>query len=238
MECLLMSPTGKLFVVSTPIGNLGDMTFRAIETLKSVSLIASEDTRHTGLLLNHYDISTRQYPYHEHNEKKVTELFISKLKEGSDIALVTDAGTPAISDPGFFLVRECLRNDIEIVPIPGASSILAALVISGLPVDRFCFEGFLPKTSGRLKTRLTELKDDRRTLIFFESPQRIVKTLRAILETIGDRQAFIGRELTKKFEQTYRTNISQLINVFDQATPKGELVLIVRGKIDSEISED
>jgi 16S rRNA (cytidine1402-2'-O)-methyltransferase len=233
-----MPSAGKLYVVSTPIGNLGDMTFRAIETLKSVNLIASEDTRHTGLLLNHFDISTKQFPYHEHNEKRVAEQLIGKLKEGANIALVTDAGTPAVSDPGFFLVRECLRNDIEVVPIPGASSILAALVISGLPVDRFCFEGFLPKTSGRLKTRLTELKDDHRTLVFFESPQRITKTLKAILENIGDRPAFIGRELTKKFEQTYRMRISQLIDIFDKATPKGEFVLIVRGNTDSDILED
>jgi 16S rRNA (cytidine1402-2'-O)-methyltransferase len=233
-----MPSAGKLYVVSTPIGNLGDMSFRAIETLKSVDLIASEDTRHTGLLLKHYGIATKQFAYHEHNERRVADQLIEKIKQGQNIALVTDAGTPAISDPGFYLVRECLRNAIEIVPIPGASSLLAALVISGMPVDRFCFEGFLPKTSGRLITRLNELKEDRRTLIFFESPQRILKTLKAILETVGDRQAFIGRELTKKFEQTYRMNISQLIEIFEKGTPKGELVLIVRGHTDSNTTED
>jgi len=220
---------GKLYVVSTPIGNLGDMTYRGIETLKQADLIASEDTRHTLLLLKHYGINTKQLAYHDHNKIKITPRLISELQAGHNVAIVSDAGTPGISDPGFYLIRECIKNEIEVVPVPGASSVMAAIVVSGLPTDRFCFEGFLPRTSGKLKRRLTELKDDKQTLIFFESQHRLIKTLKAMVEILGDRKAFVGRELTKKFEQLYYHNISELLNIFEQTPPKGELVLVICG---------
>lgn len=221
---------GKLFVVATPIGNIADMTFRGVEVLKSVDLIASEDTRHTGVLLKHYGITTRQLSYHDYNKERVTSRIISQLLDGKDVAVVSDAGTPGISDPGFYLIRECIRNGIEVVPIPGPSSVMAAIVISGLPTDRFCFEGFLPRSSGKMKKRLIEFKGDRRTLVFFESAQRINRTLGMILEVLGDRDAFIGRELTKKFEQVYRNKISELIEIFKSKPPRGELVLVVAGE--------
>lgn len=226
---------GKLYIVSTPIGNMADMTFRGVEVLKSVGYIASEDTRRTSILLKHYGIATKQISHHDHNKEKVAPRIVSDLLTGQNIAVVSDAGTPGISDPGYYLIRECIKNEIDIIPIPGASSLMAAMVISGLPTDRFCFEGFLPRTGGKLKRRLNELKNDKRSLIFFESPQRIVKTLKAMLEIWGDRKAFVGRELTKKFEQRYRYSLSKLINIFDQKTPKGEIVLVVsgnRGNID------
>jgi 16S rRNA (cytidine1402-2'-O)-methyltransferase len=223
-----MSP-GKLYVISTPIGNLADITFRAIEVLKSVDLVAAEDTRRTSLLLKHYGISVKQVSYHDYNKKRVTPLILEKLKQGENVGVVSDAGTPGISDPGFYLVRECLKQEIEIVPVPGASSLLAGLVISGMPTDRFCFEGFLPRTEGKLKKRLMELKDEKRTLVFFESPPRINKTLKAMIEVFGDRQAFIGRELTKKFEQTYRGSLAGLLDILGGAVPKGELILIIAG---------
>jgi len=221
---------GKLYVVSTPIGNLKDMTFRAVEVLKTVNLIAAEDTRRTGILLKHYAIETKQIAYHDHNKEKITPRLIEQLRDGAKVAVVSDAGTPGISDPGFYLVRECVRNNIEVEPVPGSSAMMAALVVSGLPTDKFCFEGFLPKTSGKLKTRLAELKNEKRTLIFFESPHRIVKTIAALLEMFGDRRAFIGRELTKKFEQHYRHSLSELIAIFQSKPPKGEIVLVVAGK--------
>ncbi len=221
---------GKLFVVATPIGNISDMTLRGVEVLKSVDLIASEDTRHTGVLLKHYDIATPQLSYHDYNKERVTPRIVGQLLDGKDVAVVSDAGTPGISDPGFYLIRECIRNGIEVIPIPGPSSLMAAIVISGLPTDRFCFEGFLPRSPGKMKKRLIELKSDRRTLIFLESARRINKTLVMILEVLGDRDAFVGRELTKKFEQSYRSRVSELIEIFKDKPPKGELVLVVAGK--------
>jgi len=223
---------GKLYIVSTPIGNLSDMTLRAVDILKTVDLIAAEDTRHTGILLKHYAIQTRQIAYHDHNKEKITPRILEQLRDGANIAVVSDAGTPGISDPGFYLVRECLRNNIEVEPVPGASAMMAALVVSGLPTDRFCFEGFLPKTSGKLSTRLADLKNEKRTMIFFESPHRIIKTMTAALEIFGDRRAFVGRELTKKFEQHYRYNLSELIAILRSNPPKGEIVLLVAGKQD------
>lgn len=220
---------GILYIVSTPIGNLQDLSSRAIEVLKSVDLIAAEDTRHTGILLKHYGINTKQYPYHQYNEKRVTAHLIEQLMEGKNIAVVSDAGTPGIADAGFWLVREAIKNDIQIVAIPGASSILAALVISGLPCDRFVFEGFLPKTSGRLETTLTALRETNRTMVFLESPHRITKALAAMLNIFGDRQAFVGRELTKKFEQTYRGTLSEILARFTGHPVKGEIVIIVAG---------
>jgi len=216
-------------VVATPIGNLSDITRRAIEVLQSVDLIASEDTRHTGLLLKHYGIATRQTPYHDHNKRKVTPRIIELLLAGQDVAVVSDAGTPGISDPGFYLVRESIRHGIDIVPIPGPSSVMAALVISGLPTDRFSFEGFLPRTSGKMRRRLEELRADTRTLVFFESPHRLVRTLEAMLEVWGNRPAVIGRELTKKFEEVYRFDLSELLRIFQKEAPRGEIVLLVSG---------
>jgi 16S rRNA (cytidine1402-2'-O)-methyltransferase len=224
-----MTTPGKLFIVSTPIGNLNDMTFRAIETLKAVDLIAAEDTRHTGILLKHFGISTRQVAYHEHNENRIAPQLLAQILDGKSIAVVSDAGTPGIEDAGFLLVRECLQEGIEIVPIPGASALLAALTIAGLPMDSFCFEGFLPKSSGRLRNKLTQLKEDRHTLVFFESPHRIAKSLPIMREILGDRPAFIGRELTKKFEQTYRGSLSQLSDIFEKKPVKGEMVVVVAG---------
>jgi len=222
--------SGKLHIVSTPIGNLKDITYRAIEVLKAVDLIAAEDTRHTGILLKHHGITTRQIAYHDHNKKKITPHLLAELKAGKNIAIVSDAGTPGISDPGYYLIRECLSSDIEVEAIPGPSSLLAGLVISGLPTDRFCFEGFLPKASGKLKKRLLELREEPRTLVFFESPYRLAKTLAAMFDIFGDRRAYVGRELTKKFEQSYRGTITDLLNQFGTKAPRGECVLIVAGR--------
>ncbi len=220
---------GKLYVVATPIGNMADITYRAVEILQSVDLIAAEDTRHTGQLLSRYGIETKQIPYHDHNKEKVTQRLVDQILEGRDLAVVSDAGTPGISDPGFYLVRECLQHEIEVIPIPGASSMLAGLVVSGLPTDRFCFEGFLPRTKGKVKRRLKELTDERRTLVFFESPYRLLKTLHLMHEELGDRQAFVGRELTKKFESHYHGGLSELIEIFSEKTVKGEIVIVVAG---------
>ncbi len=220
---------GTLYIVSTPIGNLQDISTRAIEILKAVDLIAAEDTRHTGILLKHYGIGTKQYPYHQYNEKRVTAHLIEQLVGGKNIAVVSDAGTPGIADAGFWLIREAIKNNIQVVAIPGASSILAALVISGLPCDRFVFEGFLPKTSGRLETTLKALRETNRTMVFLESPHRIAKALAAMHEIFGDRQAFVGRELTKKFEQTYRGTLSEILAYFTDHPVKGEIVIIVAG---------
>ena len=221
---------GTLYVVATPIGNLQDVTLRAIDILKTVDLIASEDTRRTVRLLSQYSVQTKQVPYHDHNKERQTPRLLQRLLAGESLAVVSDAGTPGISDPGYYLVRACLAENIEVVSIPGASSMLAALVISGLPTDRFCFEGFLPKAKGKLKKRLVKLADDCRTLVFFESPYRILKTLKAMLETFGDRPAFVGRELTKKFEQTYRDRLHRLVEVFETEKPRGEFVIIIGGK--------
>lgn len=220
---------GTLYIVSTPIGNLQDISSRAIEILKSVDLIAAEDTRHTAILLKHYGIATKQFPYHQYNEKRVTANLIEQLAGGKNIAIVSDAGTPGIADAGFWLVREAIKNNIQVVAIPGASSILTALVISGLPCDKFIFEGFLPKTSGRLETALKALREINRTMVFLESPRRITRALTAMHEIFGDRQAFVGRELTKKFEQAYRGTLSEILAQFTEHPAKGEIVVIVAG---------
>ena len=222
--------TGKLYVVSTPIGNLDDITYRAVDTLKAVDLIAAEDTRHTGRLLSNFGIQTRQIPYHDHNKEKVTPRILDEITDGKNVAVVSDAGTPGISDPGFYLIRQCLQSNIEVIPVPGASSMLAALVSSGMATDRFAFEGFLPRTKGKAVSRLNEIKDDARTLIFFESPHRLGKTLALMLEVFGERNAYVGRELTKKFEEHYYGAISGLISEFSDKKPKGEIVIVISGK--------
>ena len=218
--------TGNLYVVSTPIGNLGDFTFRAVETLKDVDLIAAEDTRVSGVLLKHYEISTPMLPYHDHNKVQATPGLIRKLQKGDDIALITDAGTPMISDPGFYLVREAISNDITVIPIPGASAMLAGLVAAGLPSDRFTFEGFLPRKKGR-QTRFRELAEYKKTIIIYESPHRVARTLRDITEFMGDRPIVIAREITKKYEEFIRGKVSEVREQLDTRSIKGEVVILI-----------
>jgi len=220
---------GTLFVVSTPIGNLEDVTARALRTLREADLIAAEDTRHTGRLLGHFGIAQRVESYHDHNKEKKTPGLIGRLISGKNVVLVSDAGTPGISDPAFYLVRAAVREEIPVVPIPGPSAAIAALVISGLPTDRFVFEGFLPAKKGR-KTRIRELSEERRTLILFEAPHRIIRTLGELLAEFGDRPAAVCRELTKKFEEVRRGTLSSLLEGYQTLKPKGEYVLIVHGK--------
>lgn len=221
--------TGTLYIVSTPIGNLSDMTIRALDTLKKVDFIAAEDTRHASILLKHYSIKTKRISYYKENEERRSKELVEKIKAGENVALISNAGTPAISDPGIKLIRRAIENGIPVVPIPGVSSVLAALVASGLSPDRFCFEGFLPKKKGRRK-RLEELRSDPRTLIFFESPYRIVKTLQDLMEFFGDRQCVVAREMTKIYEEFRRGNLSELIQYFSNVKPRGEFVLVVEGK--------
>jgi 16S rRNA (cytidine1402-2'-O)-methyltransferase len=205
------------------------MTLRAIETLKSVDLIAAEDTRTSGRLLTHFGINVPLSSYHDHIEKAKAPELIKMLIDGKSIALISDAGTPLVSDPGYRLVNLAIDNDIEVIPIPGPSSILAALVASGFPTDRFCFEGYLPKTSGRLKRTLDDLATEPRTMILFETPHRIMKSLPVMLESLGDRQIFIGRELTKKFEEKIHGRISEVLAILEKRTLKGEIVIVVPG---------
>lgn len=223
-----MSP-GKLYIVSTPIGNLGDFTFRAVDVLKDVDLIAAEDTRVSGRLLKHYEISTPMLPYHDHNKEQATPGLLRKLENGDDIALISDAGTPLISDPGFYLVRAAVERGVEVVPIPGASAMLAGLVAAGLPSDRFTFEGFLPRKKGR-QTRIKLLSEDPRTIILYESPHRVARTLRDISDHMGDRQVVIAREITKKFEEFIRGTVSEIREQLDTRSIKGEVVIMIGGK--------
>lgn len=220
----------KLFIVPTPIGNLADMTFRSVTVLKEVDLILCEDTRTSGKLLKHYEIKKPLFSYHQHNEYKVVESLIERLQSGEIMACITDAGTPAISDPAFLLVRACAENDIEIETLPGATAFVPALVNSGLPCDKFIFEGFLPHKKGR-QTRLKFLSEETRTIVFYESPHRLVKTLKQLLKFFEEeRQASVSRELTKLHEETVRGNFSELIQYYETHTLKGEIVLIVAGK--------
>jgi len=218
-----------LYIVSTPIGNLKDITFRAVEVLKSVDLIAAEDTRHTKILTQHYDIHTPLTSYFEHNKIKKTEYLISMLKEGKDIALVTDAGTPGISDPGYRLVKTAQEQHIKISVVPGACALIAALSLSGLPSHNFIFEGFLPFKSQARKNKLEKLRDEKRTIIFYESPHRIVKSLQDIQEVMQDPFIVCAREITKKFEEVLRDKASKIAAHFQQFKPKGEFVLILGG---------
>jgi len=215
----------KLYVVSTPIGNLGDITLRALETLKSVDMIACEDTRHTLGLLNHFEIKKPLISYHQHSKDSKIEQIISTILEGGNVAIVTDAGTPGVSDPGEFLIRSAIENKIEVEPIPGVSAAITALSISGLSTDEFVFIGFLPHKKGR-QTKLKELATINRTIILYESPFRIAKLLNELLEFVGDRRVAVCRELTKKFEQTYRGKISE---VLPEIKEKGEFVVIIEG---------
>jgi len=221
----------KLYLVPTPIGNLEDITLRAINVLKSVDLILAEDTRTSGFLLKHYEISKPLMSHHKFNEHKTSENIVKRILAGETIALISDAGTPGISDPGFFLVKHCAEEGIEVECLPGATAFVPALVNSGLPCDRFCFEGFLPQKKGR-QTKLNELAEETRTMIFYESPHRLVKTLQQLAEVMGEnRKASVSRELTKLHEENARGTLTELANHFNSKTVKGEIVLIVEGKV-------
>ena len=221
---------GSLYIVPTPIGNLGDITFRALEVLKSVSLILAEDTRTSGKLLKHYDIPTPLRSYHMHNEHRILDQLVTRMKAGETMALISDAGTPGISDPGFLLIRECIQEGIGVNCLPGATALIPALVNSGFPTDRFVFEGFLPLKKGR-QTRLKLLSEETRTLIFYESPHKILRTLGQFVEYFGpDRLISVSRELTKMYEETLRGTTSEILAHFENNPPKGELVLVVEGQ--------
>lgn len=219
-----------LFLVPTPIGNLKDITLRALEVLKDVDVILAEDTRTSSHLLNHYSISKPLTPYHQHNEHKVLQHLVAQLQEGKKMALVTDAGTPGISDPAFLLVRECIKAGIKVESLPGATAFVPALVNSGIPGNRFCFEGFLPLKKGR-QTLLKQLAEEERTLVFYESPQRLVKTLEEFIGYFGeDRLCSVSRELTKMFEENKRGTLKEVCDHFKEKSVKGEIVIVVAGK--------
>ena len=218
--------SGVIYIVATPIGNLDDISFRAVETLRNVDFIACEDTRHTIKLLNKYEIKNTLIPYHDHNKIKKTPVLIEKLKKGQSMALVSDAGTPSISDPGFYLIREAIKNDIELSPIPGPTALISAVTASGLEIDRFVFEGYLPRKKGRTK-RLKELAEYRVTIVIFEGPHRVIKTLNDLRKYLGDRKAAIGREMTKMNEEFLRGSLSELIAHYDSRKPRGEYVIVV-----------
>jgi 16S rRNA (cytidine1402-2'-O)-methyltransferase len=221
---------GKLYIVPTPIGNLKDITLRAIEVLKGVDLILAEDTRTSGRLLKHFEINTPSQSHHMHNEHKTVDNLIQKLQSGITIALISDAGTPAISDPGFLLTRACIENKIEVECLPGATAFVPALVNSGLPNDKFVFEGFLPVKKGR-QTRLKLLAEETRTIIFYESPHKLIKTLTHFCEYFGDdRQVSISRELTKLYEETNRGTVKEVLKHYINKPPKGEIVIVVGGR--------
>ena len=219
-----------LYLVPTPIGNLSDMSLRAIEVLKEVDFILAEDTRTSGNLLKHYEISKPLQAFHQHNEHKVLERVIDRLKTGEKAALVSDAGTPGISDPGFLIVRECINEGIDVVCLPGPTAFIPALVCSGLPCDRFVFEGFLPHKKGR-QTRLTALAEETKTIVFYESPHRLLKTLTQLTEYFGeDRPASVSREISKVYEETIRGSLSEIIAHFSSNPIKGEFVIVLAGK--------
>ena len=220
---------GILYVVPTPVGNLEDMTFRAIRVLKEADLILAEDTRTSGVLLKHFEIKNAMLSHHKFNEHQTVERIVARIKAGEHVALISDAGTPAISDPGFLLVRECVRNGVEVQCLPGATAFIPALVSSGLPDERFCFEGFLPQKKGRV-TRLTSLQSEPRTMIFYESPYRLVKTLTQFIDFFGeDRQVAVCREISKVHEETVRGTLREVVTHFTEKEPKGEIVIVLAG---------
>jgi len=221
--------SGKLFIVSTPIGNLKDITLRAIDTLKEVDLIACEDTRHTKKLLSHYGISTPTTSYFEHNKIKKGEYLVSLLKEDKNVALVSDSGTPGISDPGYKIINLAIENEIPVTIIPGPCAFVSALVLSGMPTDSFIFLGFLSFKGAKRRKQLEALKKEKRTIILYESPHRLVKTLGDILDILEDREIAIARELTKMFEEALRLKVSEAIQHFTKTPPRGEFVLIIKG---------
>ena len=218
---------GTLYLVATPIGNLADITHRALQVLRDVDLIACEDTRHTHKLLNHYGISTRTISYHEHNEQQRAEHLIEQLKQGNDVAVVSDAGTPSISDPGFRLVRAAIENGVAVVPVPGPSALISALIAAGLPTDQFFFAGFLPARANARRARLAELQSVPGTLIFYEAPHRLAATLKDAYEILGERDAVVARELTKVHEEIRRGRLSELSSQYESEEPRGEIVVLI-----------
>lgn len=220
---------GKLYIISTPIGNYGDMTFRAVETLRSVDLIACEDTRKTGILLKHFEIDSKLFSYHDHNENYKTAVLIEKLQSGENIAVVSDAGTPCISDPGFRIVRAARENEINVVGVPGATAFVNALVVSGMPTDSFVFEGFLPHKKGR-QTKLKEIAEEKRTVILYESVHRIIKLLEQLSEIIPERNICVLREMTKTYEEHVCGLPADVLKVFSEKAPKGEFAVVIGGK--------
>ncbi|CEN50271.1 16S rRNA (cytidine(1402)-2'-O)-methyltransferase [Capnocytophaga canis] len=220
----------KLYLIPTPIGNLEDITLRALRLLKGVDMILAEDTRTSSKLLKHYDIATPMQSYHMHNEHKVVDYWVQRIKNGEIVGLITDAGTPGVSDPGFLLTRACLEQCIEVECLPGATAFVPALVNSGLPNDRFIFEGFLPDKKGR-QTRLQALIEEKRTMVFYVSPHKLLKTIEDFISVFGEsRKASISRELTKLHEETQRGTLSELKSYYEKKSPKGEIVMIVQGK--------
>ena len=218
---------GTLYLVATPIGNLSDITHRALQVLRDVDLIACEDTRHTHKLLGHYGITTKTISYHEHNEQQRAEQLIDQLKQGSSIAVVSDAGTPAVSDPGFRLVRAAIENEVTVVPVPGPSALISALVAAGLPTDEFFFAGFLPARTNARRARLSELQSVPGTLIFYEAPHRLAATLKDAYELLGERDAVVARELTKMHEEIRRGRLSELSEHYEREDPRGEIVVLI-----------
>lgn len=228
----------RLYLVPSPIGNLGDITYRAVEVLRNADVILCEDTRTSSVLLRHYQVQKPLTPYHQHNEHKILPHLIEQLAAGKTFALLTDAGTPGVSDPGFLLVRECIRHNIPVECLPGATAFVPALVQSGIPSNRFVFEGFLPLKKGR-QTLLKKLAEEERTIILYESPHRLVKTLHELGTVLGaDRQAAVCRELTKMFEETNKNTLAELANHYEKHAPKGEIVIVVAGKPTGRDSKD
>jgi len=221
---------GTLYLVGTPIGNVEDLSPRALRVLREVDVLAAEDTRHTNQLLSRFGIHRPLVSYHDHNKDARTPELVGRLRDGASVAIVSDAGSPGISDPAFTLVRAAVQESLPVIPIPGASSVLCALEVSGLPTDRFAFEGFLPRKAGRRRARIEELRADPRTLIFFESPHRIAAALRDLRDGLGDRRASVSRELTKRFEETRRGTLSELAAWAEEKPPRGEFVLVVAGE--------
>jgi len=227
---------GKLYIVPTPIGNLDDMTLRAIKVLQTVDLILAEDTRTSSKLLHHFEIQKKVFSHHKFNEHKTVEHLAQRMAGGETIALISDAGTPAISDPGYLLVRACIDADVEVECLPGATALIPALVNSGLPNDRFCFEGFLPPKKGRQK-KLLQLAEEERTMVFYESPYKLIKSLDQFAEFFGpDRQASVSRELTKIYEETQRGTVTELATYFKSKPVKGEIVIVVAGKKEKTVA--
>ena len=231
---------GRLYIVATPIGNLEDITLRALKALKQVSVIAAEDTRRTKKLLNAYNINTPLTSLYEHNELKKSGALIAKIMEGYDIAYVSDAGTPGISDPGYLLIQEALANNVSLVPIPGACAAIATLSISGLPTDSFVFHGFLPARSGKRRDFIRSMANETKTIVFYESPKRLMATLRDVMDILGNRQIVVARELTKIYEEIIRSPVAEVIDAWQNRVVKGEITIIISGskKVDRPPSED
>ena len=233
-----MAYMGTLYLVPTPVGNMEDMTFRAVRILKEADLVLAEDTRTSGILLKHYGIEARLQAHHKYNEHGTSPAIVQRLQAGENIALITDAGTPGISDPGFFLAREAANAGIEVITLPGATAFVPALVSSGLPCDRFCFEGFLPQKKGR-KTRIEALRDEQRTMVFYESPYRLLKTLKQFVDTFGaDRQVSVAREISKVHEESVRGTLEDVVAHFTECAPKGEIVIVLAGCSSNRKSEE